>query len=184
MKIFLVAKRPSEALRVPPRLRVEPRRAEQKRRSNLSANSRRAEFSCHRRQTAKVFVSRGTRAFVTGMRGEPEGRTTRRDGARSRQASMATATPRRPSGGTPDAAQPRFVVKKNNTPNLFASLQTSKTQAEALAGAFASVGVNPERERLSYRNYSLFTVHCSLFHSHAETPRRRALASLRHLERC
>ena len=108
------------------------------------------------------------------MRGEPEGRTTRRDGARSRQASMATATPRRPSGATPDAAQPRFVVKKNNTPNLFASLQTSKTQAEALAGAFASVGVNPERERLSYRNCSLFIVYCFIL-----TPRRRDAERLR-----
>jgi hypothetical protein len=61
------------------------------------------------------------------MRGEPEGRTTRRDGARSRQASMATAMPRRLSGGTPDDAQPRFVVKKNNTPSLFESLKASKT---------------------------------------------------------
>ena len=68
--------------------------------------------------------------FVTGMRGEPEGRTTRRDGARSRQASMATAMPRRPSGGTPDAAQPRFVVKKNDTHSHLASLKASKTWAE------------------------------------------------------
>ena len=89
-------------------------------------------FSCDRRPRVKAFVSL---AFsCRGCATSPKGGRCDIDGARSLQASVAAAMARRSSGGTHDAARPRFVVKRNSIRRQL-SVAVGPKVAETLVGA-------------------------------------------------
>ena len=89
-------------------------------------------FSCDRRPRVRAFVSL---AFsCRGCATSPKGGRCDIDGARSLQASVAAAMARRSSGGTHDAARPRFVVKRNSIRRQ-SSVAVSPKVAETLVGA-------------------------------------------------